>query len=169
MPKIKNIFFIISFITFGVFPMAVGAQTKDQSFKNWTTYTTTIDNKKLCYVTSAAEKKTGNTVKRGGSYFIVTNISSNIDEVSVSSGYPYKENSKVKLTFDNGKTYFMSLIKGEIAWIKEEKLEREVVSLLKSKKYIDVKGVSTKGTYSVDRYSLIGFSSAYNRMKSLCK
>ena len=169
MAQIKIIFFVSSFLSLVMFPVLSFAQTKDQTFKNWTVYTTTMDNKKLCYILSMPQKKTGNTTKRGGSYLIVTNITNTIDEVSTSSGYPYKEHSKVKIILDSGKNYLMSLIQGEVAWIKEEKLERELITAFKNRQYLDVKGVSTKGTYSIDRYSLIGFSTAYNRMKSLCK
>lgn len=145
------------------------AQVKDQAFKHWTVYSTTLEGKKLCYMTSYPQKKTGNTSKRSDAYFIVTSINANTDESSVSSGYPYKLNSKVILTFDKKDTYWMSLIKDEIAWIKDDKMERELVRLLRRSSEVSVKGISTKGTYSVDHYSLAGFSSAYDRMKSLCK
>ena len=149
--------------------MAAQAQVKDQAFKNWTVYSTTVDAKKVCYMTSYPTKKTGNTKQRGLGYFIVTNISNTKDETSVSSGYPYQPGSKVSVTFDNNKNYSMSLIKDEIAWIKNEKTEKEFIGQLKMRKSMNVKGISAKGTYSVDQYTLAGFSSAYSRMKALCK
>lgn len=148
---------------------AAYAQVKDQTFKHWTVYSTTMDGKKLCYMTSYPQEKTGNTKKRSAPYFIVTSINGTTDESSVSSGYPYKLHGKVMLTFDKKQTYWMSLIKDEIAWMKDDKMERELVRLLKRSNALDVKGISTKGTYSVDHYSLAGFSSAYDRMKALCK
>jgi hypothetical protein len=163
---IKNIFVAVSL---ALLSSATQAQVKDKEFKAWTVYSTTLEDRKLCYIFASPEKKTGNTTKRGAPYFIVTNISDTIDEVSNSAGYPYKAHSKVTVTFDNQKTYAMSQIKGEIAWIQDEKIEREFVGVLKKQNWIDVKGISTKGTYSVDRYSLLGFSDAYGRMKSLCK
>lgn len=145
------------------------AQVKDQTFKDWDVYTTQLDGKKVCYIASMPKDKTGNYTLRDEPYMLVTNVDSNTVEVSVSSGYRYKKNSKIKIVVSDDATYYLSLLQGERAWAKDGQTDAALVNAMKAKNTMTVKGISTKGTYSLDTYSLSGFSAAYARMKELCK
>ncbi len=165
----KKIYFTIAAIGFSLCASTATAQVRDKSFKDWITYTTKIDGKTLCYIASFPVSKTGNYTKRDDPYFIVTSLGKAQDEVSLSSGYPYKDNSKIQVTIEGGKTHYLSLVKGDNAWTKDARIDKDLISEIKHKAFMNVKGTSNKGTYSVDRYSLSGFSAAYDRMKELCK
>tara|TARA_B100001564_G_C20392247_1_gene557245 strand:+ start:235 stop:732 length:498 start_codon:yes stop_codon:yes gene_type:complete len=144
------------------------AQVRDKVYKDWTVYTTNLDGKKICYMASFPKSKTGNYTKRDEPFFLVTNVDGQVYEPSTSSGYRYKKNSKVKVTIDK-QTFYMSRLQGERAWADNEKIDLELIKSMKAKNFMNVKGTSIKGTYSEDRYSLSGFSAAYDRMNSLCK
>ncbi len=164
---IKKIIKISSILSLIASPVL--AQQKDKVFDNWSVYSATIKNRKLCYIVSYPITKTGNYVKRDVPYFMVTSLGSKADEVSTFAGYNYKLGSKVDVSFDKGNTYYMSLTKDNFAWAKESSIDQQIINEMKIKSSMTIKGSSLRGTYSVDRYSLKGFNSAYNQMKTLCK
>ena len=148
-------------------PMA-NAQKLDSTHTAWSVYTIKKNGQKLCYMASAPTGKNGNYSQRDEPYFLVTHINSTTDEVSASSGYRYKNNTKPRIQID-GRKYRLSITQGELAWAKTSKLDKMLVSRMKKGAKMKVTGTSPKGTYSTDTYSLSGFSKAYKKMKSLCK
>ncbi len=163
MRKISGAFFVIFAIAFaGV----ASAQVKDQAFQDWTVFTTDLQGKKTCYIASFPKSQTGNFAKRSDPYFLVTKVNKDTFEVSTSSGYKYKDNSDVKLDIQGNK--FNMFTKGELAWAPDGKQDAQIVDTIKKKGDMEVRGTSGKGTYSVDKYSLSGFSAAYKRMNELC-
>lgn len=166
---IKKVIFVTCVLATALQINAAFAQVKDQTFKDWTVYSTDLEGKKVCYIASFPGDKTGNYSVRDEPYLLVTHIDSATDEVSVSSGYAYKDNSKIKVTVDDDKTHYLSLLQGERAWAKDASVDKALIADMRAKNEVEVKGISTKGTYSLDRYSLAGFSAAYSRMKTLCK
>ena len=44
-----------------------------------------------------------------------------------------------------------------------------MVADMKAGNRMTIRGTSTLGTYSLDKYSLSGFTAAFERMDSLCK
>lgn len=143
------------------------AQEFVATFGNWSVFTITQNTEKVCYIASAPVKEAGNYSKRGKPYALVTHRTATIDEVSVSSGYPYQADSKVKVEVDSKKSEFFT--KGEIAWAYDQKQDADVVSAMKRGNRMTVRGTSPRGTYSIDTYSLKGITAAYNKMKSLCR
>ena len=57
----------------------------------------------------------------------------------------------------------------ETAWFKTDQYDKKAINRMKKGHKLVVKGTSQKGTYSVDTYSLSGFTKAYNRINSLCR
>lgn len=157
----------LSVISMVFFAYAAEAQVKDKQFKDWSVYTTTLQGRKTCYIASFPVSKTGNYSLRDEPYFLVTNIDANTDEISTSSGYKYKINSDIDLSIQGDN--FKLFTKGELAWAPDSQKDKEIIETIKKRGNMTVKGTSVKGTYSVDKYSLMGFSSAYSRMKELCK
>ncbi len=143
------------------------AQTLHFSAKNWRVFTSLDQGKKVCYMASVPVNKTGNYRKRGEPFVLVMYQNNGSDEVSVSSGYPYKDGSSVDIRVDN-KSYSL-FTKAERAWAREASTDSALIGqMIKGNKLI-VKGHSKLGTYSQDSYSLSGFTSAYKKMNSLCK
>jgi hypothetical protein len=117
---------------------------------------------------SYPNRKTGNYNNRGEPYAMVTNIAGQAVEISVTSGYPYKKNTEPRLIID-GIEHRLSMTKGETAWFKTDEYDATAIEKMKKGYKLRVKGTSQIGTYSIDSYSLIGFTDAYNKMTKLCK
>ncbi len=145
----------------------VYAQQKENTYGDWNVFTIQQQGRKVCYIASAPKNKTGNYSRRDEPYLLVTHISSTVDEVSTSSGYDYKNSSEVALTVE--KSPYKMFTKGELAWAYDSKQDAAMVSSMKKGMKLTVKGTSQRGTYSIDTYSLRGFSNAYQRMKVLCR
>lgn len=164
--KKQLVFAITLLVVIGIASVSK-AQTKDETFRDWTVYHTTLQGKKTCYIASFPVSQTGNYKRRDEPYFLVTRISDNIEEVSTSSGYKYKENSDVTVDAQ-GKKYNL-FTKDELAWAPDSDQDKSMIERMKKKSHMTVRGTSTLGTYSVDKYSLMGFTDAFNRMKKLCQ
>jgi len=146
---------------------AASAQKLENVYKDWNVFTMKQGGKKTCYIASAPTKKEGNYNKRGEPYILVTHRSSNVDEVSISSGYPYKRKSEVTVSVDKNSAIKL-FTKDDLAWAYNAKDDSKLVGQMKKGYKLQAKGTSQLGTYSVDTYSLSGFTAAYNRMKRLC-
>ena len=165
-----------------------------ESFHNWSLYTQTEDDRKICFISSNPKEKYGNYKKRGTPYIWVRQISTNIDEVSITPGYRFKNDSypklgyyKSSLSFANAKnsiavkaqegrcgiqsedlSYVFDVVDEEQAWLKDVEEDEELIKAMISGNYIVVAAQSPKNTCSFDVYSLMGFTKAYNKMKEIC-
>lgn len=154
---------LISLVAILIFsPIIAGASTLDSTHSDWKVYS---DGKGVCYIASQPVKEDGNFKRRGQPYVLINDKGRN-DEINVSSGYPYKKNSEVELKVDS-KT-FPLFSQNENAWAKTTNADAAIVLWMKRGANLSVKGVSGRGTYSIDTYSLKGVSAAYKRMKELC-
>ena len=150
---------------------SASAQQVDNVYKDWTVFTLNQKGKKVCYIASSPTSKTGNYRRRGEPYLLVTHRDATTDEVSTSSGYPYKINSEVKVTVDGKHKFgfFTSNDIPKVAWTRNSTDDKALVEKMIKGVKLKVRGESRLNTYSLDSYSLLGFTSAYKRMKALCK
>jgi invasion protein IalB len=163
----KLIFLSLVVYIFSI-PLKAYSQEFKKSFQDWSVYTAYQSGQKLCYMVSFPTNKTGNYTRRGDPYVMVTSIGGDRDEFSITSGYPYKKGTEPRAVID-GKEYRLSMTEGEFAWFKTEQYDRKAVQKMKKGMKMRIKGTSPKGTYSIDTYSLRGFTAAYNKMHSLCR
>ncbi len=143
---------------------AASAQNFDSKHGDWEVYTASGS---VCYIASTPIKEDGNWSRRGQPYVLVNFKKGKPDEVNVTSGYPYKPNMDLDVRVDGRK--FNLFVDGEHAWAKDSATDKRLVDGFKSGSSVVVKGVSKKGTYSKDTYSLKGSTAAYKRMVALCK
>lgn len=156
----RNIALILALLSFSL--PALGANDLDSTHSDWNVYTKDDS----CYIASIPINESGNFKKRGQPYVLV-NARDKTDEINVSSGYGYKPKVHVELSVDGQK--FRLFAKGENAWAKDSKTDKSIISAMKSGDKMEVKGISTKGSYSIDTYSLKGITAALKRMKQLCR
>lgn len=157
----KKVFFLASLV---LVANNAEAATLDSTNGDWSVYS---EGKKNCYIASVPNNSDGNFKKRDQPYVLVSSKSKNSDEINVSSGYPYKPNVHVELSIDGKKYRLFS--QDEVAWAKSAADDKAIVTAMKSGAKLEVKALSTKGSYSTDTYSLKGVGAAYKRMKELCK
>lgn len=136
----------------------------DSTHTDWNVY---HDSSDTCYIASVPIAEDGNWSKRGQPYILVNFKDGKPDEINASSGYPYKKNVDAELTIEGKK--FKLYTEGETAWARDSATDKEILAAMKAGAKMKLRGISGKGSYSEDTYSLKGISAAYKRMVELCK
>lgn len=139
------------------------AQNLDSKHGDWEVYT----DSGVCYMASTPIKEDGNWSKRGQPYALVNFKNGKTDEINVTSGYPYKPNLDLDVRVDSRK--FKLFVDGEHGWAKDAATDKRILDSMRAGSEMTVKGISKKGTYSTDTYSMKGVTAAYKRMAELCK
>jgi len=136
-------------------------------FEEWHVITNVKDGEKICYIASLAVEEEGNVSRVTDPYLLVSKFEKRKPEVSVSSGFNYKAGSDVKFMIKE-KIFLLNKIKDDIAWANSNSLDSEIVQAMKAGVMLEVKSTSQDGKYAIESYSLKGFTSAFNKMLSLC-
>lgn len=145
------------------------APTPLQTFERWATYTYNNAGAKVCY---AATQPTGTQpqgVNRDPVFMFITNRPKEgvKHEVSVITGYPYKEGSKT--TVKIGDATFSMYTKDQGAWIDNAAEESRFITAMKGGTDMVITGTSRRGTVTIDTYSLKGVSAALKRIDGECQ
>ena len=137
-------------------------------FKDWETIVVTDGSKKLCFAQSKPVLQSPKKNPREARLFISFRPADKIkDEVSITSGYQY--NSQNSITAKSGKNKIRFDVKKEnFAWIGDAGLERKMVNVMKKGSRIMITGYNQSGSQTIDHYSLMGFTKAYNTAKKSC-
>ncbi|HEY9567238.1 MAG TPA: invasion associated locus B family protein [Thalassobaculum sp.] len=153
---------------------AATAQTVIPGGENgdWKAYTFKKGGVTVCYMASAPKKSEGDYSKRDAAYALVTNdpTTSSHGEVSFVAGYPFKKDSTVGVTI-GGKTFelFTKTDKApDGAWTQGPEDDRSLVAAMVGGEDMVVKGVSSRGTETVDTYSLLGFTATRKVIDKIC-
>jgi Invasion associated locus B (IalB) protein len=151
-------------------PALAHAQTPQflGTYRDWNVYAFTQNSQKICYMASEPKKQEGNYTRRGNPAILVTRRPGPraVDEVSVQPGYTFLDGSEVEIEVGGRK--FELFTRGEHAWTKTEKADQELIQAMRRGLDMTVRGTSSKETYSLDTYSLLGFTNAYEAMDEAC-
>ena len=136
--------------------------------RDWNVYKFQDSNETICYMASEPKKQEGNYTRRGNPAVLVTRRPTPrvVYEVSVQPGYSYAEGSDVEVQIDRQK--FLMFTRGEHAWAKDEDTDEALITAMKQGNEMRVRGTSSRETYSLDTYSLLGFTSAHQAMLNAC-
>ncbi len=143
------------------------AQELQAKFQDWNVFKSERGDRVVCYVTSTPIKREGNYNKRGESFFLVTNIENDADEISTSLGFIYDKKSSVEVSFGSKKFYLFPY--KTMAWANDKSDDIDVIKEMQKHEELVVSGVAHDGKVASDTYSLIGFVPAYTKMKQVCK
>ena len=167
MSIIKKILFIIFIVTF---TGQVNAEEvkKMGKHKDWETYIIKSDSGKVCFAQSKPVLQAPKKNIREARLFISFRPGENItNEISITSGYEY--NSQNTITAISGKNkYKFDIIQKSFAWIADNKFENRMIKTMKKGSRIMVKAYNLKGSQTIDHYSLLGFTKAYQATKANC-
>ena len=162
----KKIFLSLIFVlfiskTFAASPVSTG------TFKDWQVFTANTEQGKICFAQSKPKTRSPKNFKREPSKLFVTfRPQENIkDEVSVTSGHVYKTSS---VNAKSGRNNYAFFSKENFAWIAEEEREKKFIKLMKKASNIMIIANEPKGSQTVDHYSMMGFSKAYDTAKKNC-
>ena len=137
-------------------------------FKDWETFTVTENNSKICFAQSIPILRAPKKFERNPSrLFISFRPNENImDEVSATSGYTFQKEKIV--TVKTGKKTFDFFVQENFAWILDTGEEQKFIQAMKKASRVMIIGRTDKGKQTIDHYSLMGFSKAYNTAKKNC-
>ena len=89
------------------------------------------------------------------------------DEISTTSGYEFNNQNSIFAT-SGKKKYEFDIAQDSFAWIKSNKLEKKMIKTMKKGSRIMITGYNKSGSQTIDHYSLMGFTKAYNAAKKSC-
>ena len=137
-------------------------------FKDWETFIVTENNNKICFAQSIPILRAPKKFERNPSrLFVSFRPSENIeDEVSATSGYSFQKKKIVKAK--SGKKTFDFFVQENFAWILNPEAEQKFIRAMKKASRVMIIGRTDKGKQTIDHYSLMGFSNAYNAAKKNC-
>ena len=169
MSIIKKILFLSIFILIiSVSKTFADDLKKVDKFKDWEVMTISGSSGKVCFAQSAPVLQAPKENKRDARLFVTFRPSEKIsNEISTTSGYEFNKNNSVLATSGNNKFKFDIKQQG-FAWMTSNKKEKIMIKIMKKGSRIMVTGYNEKGSQTIDHYSLLGFTKAYNTAKKSC-
>ena len=137
-------------------------------FKDWETFTVTENDNKICFAQSIPILRAPKKFERNPSRLFITFRPSEDmkDEVSATSGYTFQKEKIVKAK--TGKKTYDFFSQEEFAWILDTEEEQRFIKAMKKASRVMIVGRTEKGKQTIDHYSLMGFTKAYNTAKKNC-
>jgi len=149
----------------GVEPTLIG------QFGTWGAYTATPNGRKVCFALakpSSSKTNPPNRPRDPAYAFVSTRPAEKvINEVSIMIGYALKPGSES--TLEVGGSSYAMYTQGDGLWIKNAAEEERMVDAMRKGADITVKGMSAKGTETVDTFSLKGLAQALDKVAQDCK
>ena len=140
-------------------------------FGTWGAYTATPNGKKVCFALakpSSSKTNPANRPRDPAYAFVSTRPAEKVtNEVSIMIGYTLKPGSESTLEVGGG-TYAM-YTQGDGLWIKNAAEEERMVEAMRKSADVVVKGVSAKGTETIDTFSMKGLAQALDRLAQDCR
>jgi len=140
-------------------------------FGTWGAYTATPNGKKVCFALakpSSSKTNPPNRPRDPAYAFVSTRPAEKVtNEVSIMIGYALKPGSESSLEV-GGASYAM-YTQGDGLWIKNAAEEERMVDAMRKSADATVKGVSAKGTETIDTFSLKGLAQALDKLAQDCR
>ena len=162
-------------LAMAVVPPLAHAQTGDSVpkqisvHKDWSVYEVTDSRGRICYAASEPKEQSGNYSRRDPPALLVARLPGDPppEQVSVQPGYSFLKGSVVEAKV--GSRTFRLFTDGEHAWTRTNDEDRTLIEAMKAGATITVRGTSVRNTYSLDTYSLSGFTAAVEAMRAACR
>ncbi len=169
MPIIKKSLLLSLFFIFFSITKTLGEDLKKiGKYKDWETMVLAETSGKVCFAQSSPILQSPKTNKRDARLFVTFRPGEKItNEISTTAGYEFNKNNSVLATSGNNKFKFDIKQQG-FAWMTSNKKEKIMVRVMKKGSRIMVTGYNEKGSQTIDHYSLLGFTKAYNTAKKAC-
>ena len=167
MSLIRYFIILLLFVTFN--NQAIAEEVKKiGKFKDWETMVIKNNSKFVCFAQSKPVLQSPKSFKREARLFVSFRPNEKIiNEISITSGYEY--NNENSITAKSGKhKYKFDIVQENFAWLADNKMEKKMINTMKKGSRIMVSGYNQKGSQTIDHYSLLGFTKAYNTAKKSC-
>ena len=136
--------------------------------KDWETYVINDEKGKVCFTQSKPVLQAPKNSAREARLFITFRPGEKIiNEISITAGYEF--NTKNTITAISGKNkYKFDITQESFAWMTSNKQEKKMIKIMQKGSRIMITGYNQKGSQTIDHYSLLGFTKAYNATKANC-
>ena len=161
-------FFITLILILFPFNLIAEEVKKIGKFKDWETMVLSKSDGIVCFAQSKPVLQSPKNNKRDSRLFVTFRPGEKIvDEISITAGYEFnKQNS---ITAKSGKfRYKFDISQQNFAWIADNKVERKMIRTMKKGSRLMISGYNSSGSQTIDHYSLLGFTKAYNEAKKSC-
>ncbi|NQU60301.1 MAG: hypothetical protein HQ512_04155 [Rhodospirillales bacterium] len=138
-------------------------------FGDWEAFRESDGGKIVCYIGSEPKKSKGKYKKRGDAYVLITHrpAEKTTHVVSFKAGYIFQKGDEVDVIIGNKE--FKLFTDAGHAFAYDQNADKDMVkAMVRSAKMI-VKGTSSRGTKTIDTYSLKGFTAALKAIGKACK
>ena len=169
MPMIKKILLKSLILSIFLFTFAQSEDLKKLGkFKDWEAAMFFNDSGKVCIAQSWPVLQSPKKGDREAGLTISFRPEEKVfDEVSITSGYEYNTQNSIIATSGKSK-YKFDIAQDNFAWISSNKTEKKIVKRMKKASRIMITGYNKSGSQTIDHYSLMGFTKAYNLAKKSC-
>lgn len=156
-----------------LFGLSAGSWTAQaafvERFRDWSLYVHEDGNSKICFIVAVPAKQEGSFSRRSQPRLFVTHFGGENprQEVSVDPGYTYKKGSVVEAVV--GGTRFELFTERDRAWASNAAEDSRLIEAMRRGNQITIRGTSMRDTWSLDTYSLAGFSAAHRAMTEACR
>lgn len=148
---------------------ALAAQPERVSVsQSWSVYRLGAGAGRECFVHSRPVKSEGKYTQRGDVMVQVSNRPAQRvrDEVSFTAGYTFRAGSLLEVEIDGRK--FELFTHEDRAYARDAAADRALAQAMRQGQAMVVRGTSSRGTLTTDRYSLAGFSRAHQGLDKAC-
>ena len=164
----KTIFFSVMIFVISLSKTYAENLKKMGKFKDWEVMIMSETSGKVCFVQSTPVLQAPKKNNRDARLFVTFRPGEKItNEISTTAGYEFNKNNSVLATSGNNKFKFDIKQQG-FAWMTSNKKENIMIKIMKKGSRIMVTGYNEKGSQTIDHYSLLGFTKAYNKAKKAC-
>lgn len=137
------------------------------AYNDWKAHSYQEPEGKVCNMWSRPIKNEPSNVNRGDIYAFITHrpALNSFAAVSFQMGYPLNTSEEVSVQIGNQK--FRLIPEGEAAFA-DESDDAKIAAAMRRGNRMVVRGVSTRGTRTIDTYSLSGVTAGTNALNSAC-
>ena len=168
MSLIKKLSALLITICFFISSSNAEELKKVGKFKDWETIVLNDKNEVVCFAQTKPILQSPKSKKREARLFVSFRPSDKIsDEISITSGYEFNNQNSILATSGKSK-YKFDITQDDFAWIASNKIEKKMIKTMKRGSRIMITGYNKSGSQTIDHYSLLGFTKAYNAAKKSC-
>ena len=164
----KKIVFFLGIFIFSINYVSAEELKKIGKSKDWETLVLIKDDGLTCFAQTKPLLQSPKADKREARLFVSFRPSDKVaDEISTTSGYEFNTQNRIMAT-SGKKKYEFDVAQEGFAWIKSNKVEKKMIKTMKKGSRIMITGYNKSGSQTIDHYSLLGFTKAYNTAKKSC-
>ena len=164
----KKIIFFLGIFIFSINCVSAEELKKIGKSKDWETLVLIRDDGLTCFAQTKPLLQSPKADKREARLFVSFRPSDKVaDEISTTSGYEFNSQNSI-LAKSGKKKYKFDIVQDSFAWISSNKVEKKMIKTMKKGSRIMITAYNKSGSQTIDHYSLLGFTKAYNIAKKSC-